>query len=78
MIKHFALFTVLFASFSMNTFAAEQHSQKMSVVSVSGASTLDELTRNIEKKAAESGASSFKITSAGGNNKLHGTAILYR
>ncbi|MEC5344876.1 DUF1471 domain-containing protein [Brenneria populi] len=78
MIKYIALFTVLFTSFSMNTFAAEQYSQKMGVVSVSGASTLDELTRKIEKKAAESGASSFKITSAGGDNKLHGTAILYR
>ncbi|WP_411818878.1 YdgH/BhsA/McbA family protein [Klebsiella michiganensis] len=78
MIKYIALFTVLFTSFSMNTFAAEQHSQKMGVVSVSGASTLDELTRDLEKKAAESGASSFKITSAGGANKLHGTAVLYR
>lgn len=78
MIKHIVLFTVLFTSFSMSTFAAEQHSKKMGVVSVTGASTLDELTRNIEKKAAESGASSFKITSAGGGNKLYGTAVLYR
>lgn len=78
MIKYIALFTVLFTSFSMNTFAAEQHSQKMGVVSVAGASTLDELTQKIEKKASAAGASSFKITSAGGVNKLHGTAIIYR
>lgn len=78
MIKYIALLTVLLTPFSMNTFAAEQYSQKMGVVSVSGASTLEELTQSIEKKAAESGASSFKITSAGGDNKLHGTAILYR
>lgn len=50
---------------------------KIGVVSADGASTLDAL----EAKLAESrgsGASGYSITSATNNNKLSGTAVIYK
>jgi len=47
-------------------------------VSVSGLSTLDEVTEALSKKAEEEGADAFKVISAGGNNKQHGSAIIYK
>nr|WP_302882930.1 YdgH/BhsA/McbA-like domain containing protein [Pantoea cypripedii] len=52
-------------------------SQEKGVVSVSGASTLEELTQALARKAAAAGASDYRITSAGGKNKLYGTAVIY-
>lgn len=51
--------------------------QSACMVSVSGASTLEELTQSLARKAADAGASDYRITSAGGKNKLHGTAVIY-
>lgn len=47
-------------------------------VSVSGQDNLDSLTSALNKKADAAGASGFFITSAGGKNKLHGSAILLK
>ena len=52
--------------------------QKIGVVSSGGAATLDELDTSLAMKAAEAGASHYRITSASGMNKLSGTAVLYR
>lgn len=52
--------------------------QSMGVITANGAYSLDSLTRKLSEKADEQGASSFKIISASGNNKLHGTAEIYK
>ena len=52
--------------------------QKIGVVSSGGAANLDELDASLAMKAAEAGASHYRITSASGMNRLSGTAVLYR
>ena len=52
--------------------------EKMGVVSASNAYTLDELSDVLSRKADEQGATSFKILSATGNNRLHGVAEIYK
>nr|BBF83629.1 DUF1471 domain-containing protein [Enterobacter sp.] len=47
-------------------------------VSVTGENTLDSLTAALSKKADAAGASGFYITSAGGKNKLNGSAVLLK
>ena len=47
-------------------------------ISVSGANSLDELTAALSEKADAAGADKFSVTSAGGKNKLHGTAVLLK
>ena len=47
-------------------------------VSVTGETNLDSLTSALSKKADAAGASEFYVTSAGGKNKLHGTAALLK
>jgi multiple stress resistance protein BhsA len=47
-------------------------------VSVTGQDSLDSLTAALSKKADAAGASGYYITSAGGKNKLHGSALLLR
>lgn len=82
-IKIFAAAVVL-ATASFASVAAEQPSsqppadaQKIGVISVAGASNLSTLETELAKKAAASGASSYRIISAGGQNKLHGTAEIF-
>ncbi|KGB01054.1 hypothetical protein DR73_82 [Enterobacteriaceae bacterium ATCC 29904] len=53
--------------------------QKIGTISdSSGATSLTDLEAKLQAKAAEAGASAFRITSAGGNNTLSGTADIYR
>ena len=47
-------------------------------VSADGASTLDALEAKLAEKAAAAGASGYSITSATNNNKLSGTAVIYK
>lgn len=78
-----AVFTITTAMAS-SAFAAQeinqpQGLQKIGTVSVSnGTRSLAELEANLQAKAAKAGASAFRITSAGGNNTLSGTADIYR
>ncbi|AJJ12215.1 multiple stress resistance protein BhsA [Yersinia rohdei] len=51
---------------------------EIGVISASNAGTLTELETILAQKAQAAGAQSFLITSATGNNKLHGTAVIYR
>lgn len=51
---------------------------KLGVVSVTGASTLDEAVNNLSEKADKQGATSFKVISAGGDNKLFAVAETYK
>lgn len=74
-----ALSTLSFGVFAAEPVTASQaqNMNKIGVVSADGASTLDAL----EAKLAESrgnGASGYSITSATNNNKLSGTAVIYK
>ncbi len=71
------------AGTTQHVFAAEQinnstNKQVLGVVSASNALTLDELVNSLSQKADEQGATSFKVLSAGGDNKLHGSAEIYK
>ena len=47
-------------------------------VSVTGATNLDELQSQLAEKAAQQGARAYSINSAGGTNKMYGTATIYK
>ncbi|CAI2786067.1 Multiple stress resistance protein BhsA precursor [Serratia grimesii] len=72
------------ASVSFGSFAAEQvhnqpaNQQESGVITVSGASDLSSLEASLAAKADAAGAKSFRIIGAGGNNQLHGTAVIYQ
>lgn len=79
------LITTLFMVFiSVNADSSAQEishadgKEKIGVVSASNAYTLDELSSALSRKADEQGATSFKILSATGNNRLHGVAEIYK
>jgi hypothetical protein len=55
-----------------------QSMNKIGVVSADGATTLDGLEAKLAEKAAAAGASGYTITSANTNNKLSGTAVIYK
>lgn len=82
-IKFFAT-ALLLTTASFASVAADQPAnqpaagaQKIGVVSVSGASNLSTLENELASKTAASGASSYRIISAGGQNKLYGTAEIF-
>ncbi|AGB84351.1 Protein of unknown function (DUF1471) [Serratia sp. FGI94] len=82
-IKKFAT-ALLLTGAAFTATAAEQpaaqpaaNAQKVGVISVSGAASLSALEDALASKAAAAGASSYRITSAGGQNKLHGTAEIF-
>jgi multiple stress resistance protein BhsA len=52
--------------------------QRIGVVSVSNALTLDELVNQLAEKADRQGASAFRVLATTGNNKLHGDAEIYK
>lgn len=83
-IKYFAAATVL-ALTSFASVAAEPVSQQQAqsltevgVVSASGVTTLSSLEAKLAAKAEAQGASSYRIVAAGGNNMLHGNAVIYK
>jgi len=47
-------------------------------VSASGASNLDDLQAQLAQKAHQQGAIAWRINSAGGTNRMSGTAIIYK
>ncbi|MDX7990225.1 DUF1471 domain-containing protein [Xenorhabdus sp. Reich] len=51
---------------------------KIGVVSVTGAATLDNLTEELSKKADKEGAAYFRVVSAYGQNQLGGVAEIYK
>ncbi|TNV12504.1 DUF1471 domain-containing protein [Buttiauxella sp. B2] len=52
--------------------------QKIGVVSSGGFTSLDKLDASLAMKAADAGATHYRIIGASGNNKLGGSAIIYR
>lgn len=73
------LASVSFAGFAADLVSSEpQQQQQIGVISVSGASNLSSLEAKLASQAEQAGAKSFRITSASGDNKLHGTAVIYQ
>ncbi|BET98379.1 multiple stress resistance protein BhsA [Xenorhabdus taiwanensis] len=72
-----ALNAVSFGSFAATEVQVAK-GEKIGVVSVSGAETLDSLTAILSKKADEAGATYFRIVSAHGQNQLNGVAEIYK
>ncbi|MBH3136092.1 DUF1471 domain-containing protein [Serratia marcescens] len=83
-IKYFATPAAI-ALTSFATFAAEPINSQQAdnltatgIVSAGHATTLSSLEKKLAAKADAQGASSYRIISAGGNNMLSGTAIIYK
>lgn len=51
---------------------------KLGVVSVTGATTVDEAVNSLSEKADKQGASAFKVISLGGDDKLFAVAEIYK
>ncbi|EBT2123165.1 DUF1471 domain-containing protein [Salmonella enterica subsp. enterica serovar Mississippi] len=66
------------ATFSADEVTSGEGKVKIGVVSASNAGTLDELFSKLSEQADKKGATSFKVLSTTGNNKLHGVAEIYR
>ncbi len=81
----YAVAAVALSALSFGAFAVEpvsstqaQDLNKIGVVSAEGATTLDGLEAKLAEKAVAAGASGYTITSTNGNNKLSGTAVIYK
>jgi multiple stress resistance protein BhsA len=77
------ILTFLLVGFTQSSFAAQETSvcsdkEKIGVVSITGASNLSDVTQQLNAKADNFGASSFRIVSAGGKNRMYGVAELYK
>ncbi|MEL4014033.1 YdgH/BhsA/McbA-like domain containing protein [Dryocola clanedunensis] len=73
------LATAGFANAAEEVNTAEANAlMKIGVVLSGPAYSISELNNQLRMQAEEAGASSYRITSVGGNNLLHGTATLYR
>lgn len=82
--KTLLITTLVMGFISVNAASAAQEinhadgKQKIGVVSASNAYTLEELSDVLSRKADGEGATSFKILSTTGNNRLHGVAEIYK
>src|SRR5471032_2422907 len=82
-VKIFAVAATL-SLISFGSFAAEQVSQpadgaqKIGVISVAGPTTLGGLENKLAAQASDAGASSFRIISVTGNNRMHADAEIYK
>jgi ABC-type phosphate transport system substrate-binding protein len=81
----YAVAAVALTTLSVGAFAAESLTaaqansmNKIGVVSAEGATTLDGLEARLAAKAEAAGATGYTITSANTNNKLSGTAVIYK
>jgi multiple stress resistance protein BhsA len=78
------LAAAVLSSLSFASFAAvEVHSapagqQEIGVIGTSAGTNLTSLENKLAKEAQATGATSYRITSVTGSDKLHGTAVLYK
>jgi len=74
----------ILSSLSFASFAAVQvqatpaGQQEIGTVAVTAGTNLSSVENQLAQKAQASGASSYRITSVSGSDKLHGTAVLYK
>ncbi|STQ42422.1 Multiple stress resistance protein BhsA precursor [Ewingella americana] len=52
--------------------------QKLGVISASGPTTIGGLESKLAAQASDAGASSYRIISVTGNNRLHADAEIYK
>ncbi|MBT9432488.1 DUF1471 domain-containing protein [Candidatus Sodalis endolongispinus] len=81
----FAIAAILLSTLSFASLAAQEvqqapaDQQKVGVVSATvNNSNLSQLQSELAAQADASGAKSYQITSASGENNLHGTAVIYQ
>jgi MqsR-controlled colanic acid and biofilm protein A len=70
-----------FAAWSIEPLAHGDNSGQLrpaGTVSVSGASNLDDLQSKLAEKARQEGAKGYTVDSASGDNKMFGTATIYK
>ncbi|QCR34636.1 DUF1471 domain-containing protein [Nissabacter sp. SGAir0207] len=82
-VKYFAVaaalsFAALTSVAQAATLTSQDNGEKLGVVSAANASDLTSLEARLADKAQQAGASSYRIIAVTGNNKLHGTAELYK
>jgi multiple stress resistance protein BhsA len=82
-VKIFAVAATL-SLISFGSFAAQQVTQpmdgqqKLGVISASGPTTIGGLESKLAAQASDAGASSYRIISVTGNNRLHADAEIYK
>ncbi|MBU9818633.1 MULTISPECIES: multiple stress resistance protein BhsA [Rahnella] len=82
-VKIFAVAATL-SLISFGSFAAQQVTQpsgdmqKIGVISAANSTTLSGLEAKLSQQAKDAGASSYRIISVTGNNKLHADAEIYK
>lgn len=81
----YAAAAIALSALSFGAFAAQsvtptqaESMNKIGVVSAEGATTLDGLEAKLAAKADAAGATGYSITSANTNNKVSGTAVIYK
>ncbi|WP_145492908.1 multiple stress resistance protein BhsA [Yersinia aleksiciae] len=74
-----ALSTLSFGSFAAEYVNSQDAAQleQAGTITASGATDLGSLKAQLAEKADAAGAKAFTITSATGNNLMHGTAVIY-
>ncbi|HID4223064.1 DUF1471 family periplasmic protein McbA [Escherichia coli] len=79
------LIATVLSGISLTAYAAQPMSNLDSgqlrpsgTVSATGASNLSDLEDKLAEKAREQGAKGYVINSAGGNDQMFGTAIIYK
>ena len=77
------LIATVLSGISLTAYAAQPMSnldsgQPAGTVSATGASNLSDLEDKLAEKAREQGAKGYVINSAGGNDQMFGTAIIYK
>lgn len=73
------LTTLTFGAYAADLVTSEPSNQQpIGTISVQGGTNLTSLESQLSAKADEAGAKSFRITSTSGQNKLHGTAVIYQ
>lgn len=66
------------SSFAATEVESGKNMEKIGVVSTYGDLTLDGALNTLSEKADQAGASSFRVLSVGGKNKLNGVAEIYK
>ncbi|EFA0658399.1 DUF1471 domain-containing protein [Escherichia coli] len=79
------LIATVLSGISLTAYAAQPMSnldsgqlRPVGTVSATGASNLSDLEDKLAEKAREQGAKGYVINSAGGNDQMFGTAIIYK
>ncbi|WP_230352047.1 DUF1471 family periplasmic protein McbA [Lelliottia sp. WAP21] len=76
-----ALATLSFSAWSVQSLTQSTDTSQLrpaGTVSATGAANLDDLQAKLAEKAREEGAKGFVVNSASGENRMFGTATIYK